>query len=61
MVKRTRHAKYGLYYHIVFVLKYPRSHLTGKTRGRLEPVFTEIREDTGLELAESEVMGEISR
>ncbi|MFT4882988.1 MAG: putative transposase [Natronomonas sp.] len=73
MVKSTRHAKYELYYHIVFVPKsggiedsadlaeqgsaqYRRSHLTGKTKERLEAIFTEICEDKGLELAECEVM-----
>jgi len=56
MVKSTRHAKYELYYHIVFVPKYPRSHLTGKTKERLEAIFAEICEDKDLELAESEVM-----
>ncbi|KTG18252.1 IS200/IS605-like element ISHbo5 family transposase, partial [Haloferax profundi] len=73
MVKSTRHAKYELYYHIVFVPKsgrisdsadlaeqgsaqYRRSHLTGKTKERLETIFAEICEDKGLELAESEVM-----
>ncbi|MFB6178995.1 MAG: IS200/IS605 family transposase, partial [Halorientalis sp.] len=56
MVKSTRHAKYELYYHIVFVPKYRRSHLTGKTKERLETIFAEICEDKDLELAESEVM-----
>ena len=56
MVKSTRHAKYELYYHIVFVPKYRRSHLTGKSKERLETIFAEICEDKDLELAESEVM-----
>ncbi|WP_256391567.1 IS200/IS605 family transposase [Natronoarchaeum rubrum] len=56
MVKSTRHAKYELYYHIVFVPKYRSSHLTGKTKERLETIFAEICEDKDLELAESEVM-----
>src|SRR6056297_1786051 len=56
MVKSTRHAKYELYYHIVFVPKYQLSHLTGETKERLETIFTEICEDKGLELAECEVM-----
>ena len=73
MVKSTRHAKYELYYHMVFVPKsggiedsadlaeqgsaqYRRSHLTGKTKERLESIFAKICEDKGLELAESEVM-----
>jgi len=48
------HAKYELYYHInMFVPKYRRSHLTGKTKERLESIFAEICEDKGLELAES--------
>jgi putative transposase len=55
-MKGTRHPKYELYYHIVFVPKYRRSHLTGKTKERLKTIFTEICEDKGLELAEAEVM-----
>ncbi|GAA0668763.1 IS200/IS605 family transposase [Natronoarchaeum mannanilyticum] len=58
MVKSTRHAKYELYYHIVFVPKYRRSYLAGKTKERLETIFAEICEDKGLELAESEVMSD---
>ncbi|AXG06268.1 IS200/IS605 family transposase [Haloplanus rubicundus] len=56
MVKSTRHAKYELYYHIVFVPKYRQSCLTGKTAERLKTIFAEICEDKGLELAECEVM-----
>ena len=58
MVKSTRHAKYELYYHIVFVPKYRRSNLTGKTKERLETIFAVICEDKGLELAEAEVMSD---
>ena len=58
MVKSTRRAKYELYYHIVFVPKYQRSHLTGKTKERLETIFAEICEDKDLELVESEVMAD---
>ena len=36
--------------------QYRRSHLTGKTKERLETIFTEICEDKDLELAECEVM-----
>jgi len=56
MIKSTRHAKYELHYHIVFVPKYRRSHLTGKTKEHIETIFAEICEDKGLELAESEIM-----
>ena len=40
----------------MFVPKYQRSHLTGKTAERLETIFEEICEDKDLELAEAEVM-----
>jgi putative transposase len=40
----------------VFVPKYRRSYLTGKTKERLEAIFAEICEDKDLELAEVEVM-----
>jgi putative transposase len=36
--------------------QYRCSHLTGKTKERLETIFAEICEDKDLELAESEVM-----
>ena len=58
MVTSTRRAKYERYYRIVFVPKYRRSHLTGKTKERLETIFAEICEDKDLELAESEVMSD---
>ena len=56
MAKRTRHAKYELYHHVVFVPKYRRSQLAGKTKERLEAIFAEVCEDKDLELAEVEVM-----
>ena len=56
MLKSTRHAKSELSDHRVFVPKYRRSHLTGKTKERLKTIFAEICEDKDLELAESEVM-----
>lgn len=56
MVKSTRHAKYELYYHIVFVPKYRQSCLTGKTAERLETIFEEVCEDKDLELQECDVM-----
>ena len=36
--------------------KYRRSHLTGKTKERLETIFAEICVDKDLELADSEIM-----
>jgi len=57
-VKSTCHAKYELHYHIVFVPKYRRSFLTGKTEERLETIFAKICEDKGLELVECEVMSD---
>ena len=56
MVQSPRHANDEHYYHMVFVPKYRRSHLTGKTKERLETIFADICEDRGLELAECEVM-----
>jgi putative transposase len=56
MVKSTSHAKYELYYHIVFVPKYRQSCLTGTTAERLKTIFAEICEDKDLELVECEVM-----
>jgi len=42
--------------HSVRAKIYRCSHLTGKTKERLEAIFAEICEDKDLELAESEVM-----
>lgn len=56
MVKNTRHAKYELYYHIVFVPKYRQPRLTGKTEERLKAIFAEVCEDKDLDLKACEVM-----
>ena len=42
----------------MFVPRYQRSHLTGKTKERLETIFAEICEDKDLELAEFEVIAD---
>lgn len=56
MVKSTRHAKYELYYHIVFIPKYREPRLTGATKERLKTIFAEICDDKDLELVEVEIM-----
>lgn len=56
MVKSTRHAKYELYYHIVFIPKYRRPRLTEPTNNRLKTIFKDICEDKDLDLVESEIM-----
>ena len=56
MVKRTRHAVYELYYHVVFIPKYREPCLTGATADRLDSLFAEICDDKGLELVEAEIM-----
>ncbi|GAB7019110.1 IS200/IS605 family transposase [Halostagnicola bangensis] len=56
MVKSTRHAKYELYYHIVFIPKYREPRLTGATKERLKTIFVEICDDKDLELVEAEIM-----
>ncbi|SDJ32511.1 IS200/IS605 family transposase, partial [Natronorubrum texcoconense] len=56
MVKSTRHAKYELYYHIVFIPKYREPRLMGATKERLKTIFAEICDDKDLELVEVEIM-----
>ena len=56
MVKRTRHAFYELYYHVVFIPKYREPRLTGATADRLRTIFAEVCEDKDLELIECEIM-----
>ena len=56
MVKSTRHAKYELSYHIVFIPKYREPRLTGATKERLKTIFAEICDDKDLELVEVEIM-----
>ena len=56
MVKSTRHAKYELYYHIVFIAKHREPRLTGATKERLKTIFAEICDDRDLELVEVEIM-----
>lgn len=55
-MKSTRHAKYELYYHIVFIPKYREPRLTGATKERLKTIFAEICDDKDLELVEVEIM-----
>lgn len=52
----TRHAKYELYYHIVFIPKYRYPQLVEGTDTRLKSIFEEICDDKGLELVEQEIM-----
>src|SRR5699024_1417010 len=55
MPKSTRHAKYELYYHVVFVPKYRQPVLTGKAEP-LESIFAEICDDKDIELVEAKIM-----
>lgn len=55
-MKSTRHAKYELYYHIVFIPKYRHPRLVEGTDTRLKSIFEEICEDKGLDLLEQEIM-----
>jgi putative transposase len=55
MPKSTRHAKYELYYHVVFVPKYRQPVLTGKADA-LESIFVEVCESKDIELVEAKIM-----
>jgi putative transposase len=49
-MKTTRHATYNLNYHIVWILKYRQSVLTGEDADRVESIIHEIADDKGLEI-----------
>jgi putative transposase len=49
-LKSTRHAKYNLNYHIVWIPKYRRAILNKQVAGRLETIFHQIANDKNLEM-----------
>ena len=54
--KSTRHAKYNLNYHFVWIPKYRRPVLKGKKAERVRKLLNEIAEEKGFEVLEMEVM-----
>ena len=55
-LKTSRHSRYNLNYHIIWIPKYRRYVLGGDVRERLETIFREIALERGLELIALEVM-----
>jgi putative transposase len=54
--KTTRHSRYHIYYHLVWIPKYRRKALEGQVKERLTGVFMEIAKDKGLEIDGLEIM-----
>ncbi len=54
--KRTRHSRYHIYYHIVWIPKYRRPALEGEVGKRMEAIIREIADSKGIEIAGMEVM-----
>jgi len=54
--KATRHSRYHIYYHLVWIPKYLKKTLGGKVKERLEEIFMEIAKDKGLEINGMEIM-----
>jgi len=54
--KSTRHAKYNLNYHFVWIPKYRRNVLKGKKKDRVKDLLREIASEKNFEILEIEVM-----
>ena len=54
--KRTRHSRYQIFYHLVWIPKYRKSVLRGVVKDRLEVILEEIAEGKGLEICDMEIM-----
>ena len=55
-LKSSRHSKYNLNYHIVWIPKYRHPILGGEVKERLETIFQGIATDRGLEVLAQEIM-----
>jgi len=54
--KSTRHAKYNLNYHFVWIPKYRKPALKGKRADRVRDLLEEIAEQKEFEVLEMEIM-----
>jgi len=54
--KSTRHSRYHIYYHLVWIPKYRRKILEEPVRSRLEIILREIAKEKGLEVSGLEIM-----
>ena len=54
--KTTRHSKYHIFYHLVWIPKYRRKTLEEPVRTRVDGILREIAKDKGLEVCGLEIM-----
>ncbi len=54
--RTTRHSKYHIFYHIVWIPKYRRKTLGEPVRTRVDGILREIAKDKGLEVCGLEIM-----
>jgi putative transposase len=54
--KATRHSRYHIYYHLVWIPKYRKRSLEGQVKERLEGILVEIAKGKGLEIDGLEIM-----
>ena len=54
--KKTRHSRYHIFYHLVWIPKYRKDVLTREIATRVESILREIATDKGLEIHGLEVM-----
>ena len=54
--KKTRHSRYHIYYHLVWIPKYRRNVLEGMVKQRMETILMEIAKSKELEVCGMEVM-----
>lgn len=55
-IKATRHSRYHIFYHIVWIPKYRRQVLTDVVADRLKNIFQEIAKNKKMEICELEIM-----
>jgi putative transposase len=54
--KSTRHSRYNIFYHLVWIPKYRRKTLEEPTKTRLDTILREIAKEKGLEISALEIM-----
>ena len=54
--KTTKHSKYHIYYHLVWIPKYRKNVLGEPVKHRLGEIFMEISKEKGLEIVDMEIM-----
>jgi putative transposase len=55
-VRSTRHSKYNINYHLVWIAKYRHPVLTGEVADHLKDVFHTIADKKGIEILSLEIM-----